>query len=76
MPPGGGGLQVSGICGRIDRQNQHDALSGRTPCGERVHDIAPAGQWLTTTMICSVRLDEPTACISIEEATMADAFQA
>jgi hypothetical protein len=51
-------------------------LRGRAPRGERVHDSTPAGHWCTTTMIGSVRLDGPTVCMTIEEATDTDIFRA
>ena len=44
-------------------------LRGRSPRGERVHARSPHGHWHTTTMICSMRLDGSTACMTIEGAT-------
>jgi hypothetical protein len=44
-------------------------LRGRSPKGERQVCHAPHGDWCTTTMIASVRLDGSTACMTIERAT-------
>jgi DDE superfamily endonuclease len=51
-------------------------LRGRAPRGKRVHASAPHGHWHTTTMICSIRLDGSTACMTIEGATDAEVFRA
>ena len=51
-------------------------LRGRAPRGVRVHDHAPAGHWFTTTMICSIRLHGPPACMTLEGSTTADVFNA
>ena len=51
-------------------------LRGRAPRGERVHASSPHGHWNTTTMICSMRLDGSTACMTIESATDAEVFRA
>jgi 6-phosphogluconate dehydrogenase (decarboxylating) len=37
---------------------------------------SPQGHWHTTTMICSIRLDGSTACMTIEGATDAEVFRA
>jgi transposase len=50
-------------------------LRGRAPRGQRLHASAPAGHWNTTTMICSMRLDGSTACMTIEGATDTDVFE-
>lgn len=42
--------------------------------GERLVCHSPHGHWHTTTMISSVRLDETTACMTIEGATNAEVF--
>jgi transposase len=44
-------------------------LRGRPPRGKRVHAKSPHGHWQTTTMICAMRLDGSTACMTIEGAT-------
>ncbi len=49
-------------------------LRGRSPRGERLVCHAPHGHWRTTTMICSVRLDGTTACMTIEGATNTEVF--
>jgi transposase len=51
-------------------------LRGRAPRGERVHASSPQGHWHTTTMICSMRLDGSTACMSIAGATDTEVFRA
>ena len=51
-------------------------LRGRAPRGERAHASSPHGHWNTTTMICSMRLDGSTACMTIESATDAEVFRA
>lgn len=51
-------------------------LRGRAPRGQRVYDSAPYGNWHTTTMLSSVRLDGSTACMVVEGATDTDAFLA
>jgi transposase len=51
-------------------------LRGRAPRGKRVHAKSPHGRWQTTTMICSMRLDGSTACMTIEGATDAEVFRA
>ena len=44
-------------------------LRGRAPRGHRLHAKAPHGDWQTTTMISSVRLDGASACMTIQGAT-------
>ena len=51
-------------------------LRGRAPRGKRVHAKSPCGRWQTTTMICSMRLDGSTACMTIEGATDTAVFRA
>ena len=43
---------------------------------QRVHASSPQGHWQTTTMICSMRLDGSTACMTIEGATDTEVFRA
>ncbi len=50
-------------------------LRGRALRGTRVHASAPQGYWQTTTMICSVRLDGSTACMTVNGATDTEAFR-
>ena len=51
-------------------------LRGRAPRGQRVHGKSPHGRWQTTTMICAMRLDGSTACMTIEGATDTEVFRA
>jgi transposase len=51
-------------------------LCGRAPKGERVHAHAPGGNWHTTTMISSIRLDGSTACMALEGTTDTESFRA
>jgi transposase len=51
-------------------------LRGRALRGKRVHAKSPHGHWQTTTMICSMRLDGSTACMTIEGATDTQVFRA
>ena len=51
-------------------------LCGRAPKGERVHASAPGGNWHTTTMISSIRLDGSTACMALEGTTDTESFRA
>ena len=44
-------------------------LRGRALRGQPVHAQCPQGHWQTTTMIGAIRLDSPTACMTIEGAT-------
>ncbi len=51
-------------------------LRGRAQRGQRVHASCPHGHWQTTTMIGALRLEGPSACVSIEGATDTEIFQA
>jgi len=51
-------------------------LRGRAPRGQRVLGHTPCGHWKTTTTIGSLRVEGPTACVTLEGATDADVFQA
>ena len=50
-------------------------LRGRAHQGCRLHDHAPGGQWHTTSMLGSIRLNGETACMVIEGATDAITFR-
>ena len=50
-------------------------LRGRARKGHRLHDHAPGGQWHTTTMLGSIRLNGQTACLVIEGAANALIFR-
>jgi len=50
-------------------------LRGRAPRGVRVKGKVPQGHWQTTTMICSIRLDGFTTCMTINGATDTDVFR-
>ena len=50
-------------------------LRGRAQRGKRVHTSTPQGHWQTTTMICSIRLDGSTACMTVEGATDSEVFR-
>jgi len=50
-------------------------LRGRTRGGGRLHDHAPGGQWQTTTMLGSLRLDGQTSCLVIEGAANSLVFR-
>lgn len=50
-------------------------LRGRALRGVRVYASAPQGHWQTITMICSIRLDGSTACMTINGATDSEAFR-
>jgi transposase len=50
-------------------------LRGRALQGRRLHDHAPGGQWHTTTMLGSIRLDGETACMVIEGAANSAIFR-
>jgi transposase len=43
-------------------------LRGRAKHGQRLHDQAPGGQWHTTTMLGSIRLDGHIECMVVEGA--------
>lgn len=49
-------------------------LYGRAKGGLRMVDDAPCGNWHTTTMISSLRLDGSTACMVVDGATDKDVF--
>ena len=49
--------------------------SGRALRGKRLYASAPQSHWHTTTMICAMRLDGSTACMTIEGATDTEVFQ-
>jgi transposase len=51
-------------------------LYGRAKGGLRMVDDAPCGNWHTTTMISSLRLDGSTACMVVDGATDKDTFGA
>ena len=51
-------------------------LRGRALRGKRLYASAPQSHWHTTTMICSMRLDGSTACMTIEGATDTEVFRA
>jgi transposase len=51
-------------------------LYGRACGGQRVVDAAPRGQWHTTTMLSSMRLDGSTEALVVEGPTDAAVFQA
>ena len=51
-------------------------LRGRAQRGARVQASCPHGHWHTTTMICALRSDGSTACMTIEGATNTEVFQA
>ena len=50
-------------------------LRGRALQGRRLHDHAPGGQWNTTTMLGSLRLNGQTACLVIEGAANSLVFR-
>jgi transposase len=51
-------------------------LRGRALRGNRLYATAPQSHWHTTTMICSMRLDGSTACMTVEGATDTEVFRA
>jgi transposase len=51
-------------------------LRGRAQRGQRVHARCPHGHWQTTTMIGALRLEGPSACVTIEGATDTEVFEA
>jgi transposase len=51
-------------------------LRGRALRGKRLYASAPQSHWHTTTMICSMRLDGSTACMTVEGATDTEVFRA
>ena len=50
-------------------------LRGRTLRGKRLYASTPQSHWHTTTMICSMRWDGSTACMTIEAATDTEVFR-
>jgi transposase len=50
-------------------------LRGRALRGARVYASVPQGHWHTTTMLCSIRLDGSTACMTISGATDTEVFR-
>ena len=48
---------------------------GRAPRGERCFDSAPCGQWNTTTMLSSIRLDGNTEYVVFRGALNRDLFE-
>jgi transposase len=51
-------------------------LRGRALRGKRLYASAPQSHWHTTTMICSMRLDGSTACMTVEGAADTEVFRA
>jgi DDE superfamily endonuclease len=51
-------------------------LRGRALRGKRLYASAPQSHWHTTTMICSMRLDGSTACMTVEWAADTEVFRA
>ena len=41
-------------------------LYGRSPVGQRLRDSAPAGHWLTVTMLSAIRIDGPVAPLLVD----------
>ena len=50
-------------------------LRGRSKGGLRCYCFAPCGNWQTTTMLSSVKLDGTTACMAIEGGTSSEVFR-
>ena len=50
-------------------------LRGRARRGARVYAKVPQGHWQTTTMLCSIRLDGSTACMTVTGATDTEVFR-
>jgi transposase len=50
-------------------------LRGRALRGARVYARVPQGHWQTTTMLCSIRLDGSTACMTVNGATDTEVFR-
>ena len=50
-------------------------LRGRSKGGLRCNCFAPCGNWQTTTMISSIRLDGTTECLAIEGGTSGEVFR-
>lgn len=51
-------------------------LHGRAQRGNRVYANCPHGHWQTTTMIGALRVEGPSACVSIEGPTDTEVFEA
>ena len=51
-------------------------LRGRAPRGTRLYARAPQSHWYTNTMICSMRWDGSTACMTVDGATDTEVFRA
>ncbi len=51
-------------------------LYGRCAVGERLRDSAPAGHWLTCTMLCAIRHAGPFAPVLIDGPVNGDVFMA
>jgi transposase len=49
---------------------------GRAPRGKRLYARAPQSHCYTTTMICSMRWDGSTACMTVDGATDTEVFRA
>lgn len=52
--------------GSIFNENALARLYGRSPVGERLSGFAPAGHWLTVSMLCAVKLDGPIAPLLVD----------
>lgn len=50
-------------------------LRGRVRTGRRLYDATPCGNWHTTTLISSIRLDGTTAMMVLEGSADGDAFR-
>lgn len=59
-----------------DAKTNMTRLRGRALRGKRLYASAPQSHWQTTTMICSMRLDGSTACMTIEGSTDTEVFRA
>jgi len=51
-------------------------LRGRALRGKRVHAKSPHGHWRTTTMLCAMRMDGSTACMTVDGPTDTEVFRA
>lgn len=51
-------------------------LYGRSPVGQRLRDSAPAGHWLTCTMLCAIRRDGAFAPALFDGPVNGDVFTA
>jgi transposase len=50
-------------------------LRGRALRGQRVHAKSPHGHWRTTTMLCAMRVDGSTACMTVDGPTDTQVFR-